>query len=253
MPGGTGTRTGAKAETATGPRAAGRLRRGRLGRLQGWGGFGRGGPRGRGRGRARRGDVRAAVLALLAERPMHGYEIIGELAERTNGMWKPSPGSVYPTSRCWRRRASVAGEEMDGKRRFTLTDEGRDKVAEQADTAPWEQVAKGVDPELRELWDSFRQMAMACRQISAAGTADSESGRWPSSPRPARSCTASSPRTSSRSGWSRATSGGEEAWLRVVAHRRDQQPHALAVQEHRGAEVGDHRHQGVAPRAGEGR
>jgi DNA-binding PadR family transcriptional regulator len=112
------------------------------------------------------------VLALLAERPMHGYEIIGELAERTDGMWKPSPGSVYPTLQMLEEEGLVTGEESDGKRRFTLTDEGRAKVAEQGDTAPWEQMAKGVDPGLRELWDAFGQMAMACRQISTAGTAD---------------------------------------------------------------------------------
>jgi len=140
----------------------------------GWGGFGRGGPRGRGRGRARRGDVRAAVLALLAERPMHGYEIIGELAERTNGMWKPSPGSVYPTLQMLEEEGLVTGEEADGKRRFTLTDDGRAKVADQPDPAPWEQFAQGVDPRLKELWDAFRQMAMACKQISSAGTAEQQ-------------------------------------------------------------------------------
>ena len=59
-----------------------------------WGGRGRGGPR----GRARRGDVRASILALLKDRPMHGYEMIQEIAERSGGAWKPSPGSVYPLS-----------------------------------------------------------------------------------------------------------------------------------------------------------
>ena len=49
------------------------------------------------RQRARRGAVRGAILRLLAERPMHGYELIGELEERTGGRWRPSPGSVYPT------------------------------------------------------------------------------------------------------------------------------------------------------------
>ena len=137
-------------------------------------GFGPGGPRGRGRGRARKGDVRAAVLALLAERPMHGYEIIGELAERTNGMWKPSPGSVYPTLQMLEEEGLVTGEEADGKRRFTLTDDGRAKAAEQPDTAPWEHVAQGVDPGLKELWDAFRQMAMACKQISSAGTSEQQ-------------------------------------------------------------------------------
>ena len=60
--------------------------------------FGRYG-RGRGGrgGRASRGDVRVAILLLLNEHPMHGYEIIAELAERTDGLWKPSAGSIYPT------------------------------------------------------------------------------------------------------------------------------------------------------------
>ena len=48
------------------------------------------------RQRARRGAVRGAILRLLAERPMHGYELITELEERTGGRWRPSPGSVYP-------------------------------------------------------------------------------------------------------------------------------------------------------------
>ena len=63
------------------------------------GGFGFGGPRGRRGGgrRGKRGDVRAAILMLLADRPMHGYEMIQEIAERSSGLWRPSPGSVYPT------------------------------------------------------------------------------------------------------------------------------------------------------------
>jgi DNA-binding PadR family transcriptional regulator len=140
-----------------------------------FGGFGPRGPRGRGRGRARKGDVKAAVLALIAERPMHGYEIIGELAERTNGMWKPSPGSVYPTLQLLEEEGNVSGEELDGKRRFSLTDAGRAKVAEQGDTPPWETMARGIDPGLKELWDAFGQMAMACKQIGSAGTTEQRS------------------------------------------------------------------------------
>ena len=75
-----------------------------FGRGFGPGGFGpgfgpgqRGGRRGGHSRRGRRGDVRAAILVLLAERPMHGYEIIQEVAERSQDLWKPSPGSVYPT------------------------------------------------------------------------------------------------------------------------------------------------------------
>ena len=71
-------------------------------------GFGPGGPGrpGRGRGRSRRGDVRAAILRLLGEQPMHGYQILGELAERSGGRWRPSPGSVYPRSSSWPTRVS---------------------------------------------------------------------------------------------------------------------------------------------------
>jgi len=112
------------------------------------------------------------VLALLAERPMHGYEIIGELAERTNGMWKPSPGSVYPTLQMLEDEGFVTGEEQDGKRRFSLTDEGRAKVAEQGDTPPWEQFAQGVEPELLELRNAVGQTGMAVRQIATAGTTE---------------------------------------------------------------------------------
>ena len=61
--------------------------------------------RGRGRGRRGRGDVRAAILALLAERPMHGYEMIQELEARTGGVWRPARGRSTPPSSCWRTRA----------------------------------------------------------------------------------------------------------------------------------------------------
>jgi DNA-binding PadR family transcriptional regulator len=147
----------------------------------GWGrwggmgpGFGPGRGRGRGRGRARKGDVRLAVLALLGERPMHGYEIIGELSERTGGMWKPSPGSVYPTLQLLEEEGLVVGEELEGKRRFTLTDEGRAKVAEQPDAAPWEEFSRGADPDVVELWNAFKQMAMAVKQISVAAAPEQQ-------------------------------------------------------------------------------
>ena len=55
--------------------------------------------------RARRGDVRSAILGLLAEEPMHGYQIISELERRSDGRWRPSAGSVYPRSSSWRTRA----------------------------------------------------------------------------------------------------------------------------------------------------
>ena len=75
---------------------------------------GRGGRGGRGRGRRNRGDVRAALLALLSERPMHGYEMIQELDERTGGIWRPSPGSVYPTLQLLEDEGLITSEAERG-------------------------------------------------------------------------------------------------------------------------------------------
>jgi len=86
-----------------------------------------------------RGDVRAAVLALLAEKPMHGYQIIQEIEERSGGAWKPSPGSVYPTLQLLADEGVISAEESNGRKTYSLTDEGR-KAAEAsaAQSAPWE-------------------------------------------------------------------------------------------------------------------
>ncbi|ONI71234.1 hypothetical protein ALI144C_47945 [Actinosynnema sp. ALI-1.44] len=135
-------------------------------------GRGRGfGGRGRGRGHRRgRGDVRAAVLALLAERPMHGYEIIQEINTRSGGYWRPSPGSVYPTLQLLTDQGLLSVEEGAGsKRQFSLTDEGRTE-AEQVDTPPWEQVADEVDPQEVELRTALHQLMSAAVQVSQAGT-----------------------------------------------------------------------------------
>jgi len=84
----------------------------------GFGPFGFGGPFfGRGP-KVGRGDVRAAILVLLAEEPMHGYQVIQELAERSGGVWRPSPGSIYPTLQLLEDEGLIRGTEEDGKRRF---------------------------------------------------------------------------------------------------------------------------------------
>jgi DNA-binding PadR family transcriptional regulator len=107
-------------------------------------GFG-GGPRGRRGGgrRGKRGDVRAAILVLLSDRAMHGYEMIGEISDRSGGLWRPSPGSVYPTLQLLVDEGLIVGTESDGsKRLFELTDEGR-AAAEKVETPPWEEIAEG--------------------------------------------------------------------------------------------------------------
>ncbi|MBS1879010.1 MAG: helix-turn-helix transcriptional regulator [Actinobacteria bacterium] len=132
--------------------------------------FGRGPWGGRGGGRrARRGDIRAAVLALLAERPMHGYEMIKELEERTQGAWTPSAGSIYPTLQMLEDEGLIRGEESDGKRRFTLTEAGRGEQQEKAgEEAPWDTVRGGVAPENLALGHSLRKLMHAVRQVFSA-------------------------------------------------------------------------------------
>lgn len=133
-------------------------------------GFGGPGGRGRGGGRARRGDVRAAVLRLLAERPMHGYQIIQELTERTGGAWNPSPGSVYPTLAALEDQGLIRAEELDGRRTFTLTDTGRAEVERAAaGPAPWDEVAAGTGG-FQELRDVVMGVMTAARQVAADGT-----------------------------------------------------------------------------------
>ncbi|MFD4350637.1 PadR family transcriptional regulator [Streptomyces coelicoflavus] len=115
-----------------------------------WGGRGRGGPR----GRARRGDVRASILALLKDRPMHGYEMIQEIAERSGGAWKPSPGSVYPTLQLLEDEGLIASESEGGKKLFALTEAGR-TAAEEGPEAPWEEASRGVD------WEALNDVRQA--------------------------------------------------------------------------------------------
>jgi DNA-binding PadR family transcriptional regulator len=130
-----------------------------------------GGPRGDGRGRARRGDVRAAALALLAERPMHGYEMIQELESRTGGVWRPSPGSLYPALQLLQDEGLVTADDSSGKRLLTLTDAGREaRAAAGADNRPWEQITAGVPPVHKVLRDGIDQIATAARQVAEVGT-----------------------------------------------------------------------------------
>ncbi len=104
----------------------------------GVGGFG-----GHGGMRARRGDIRAAILRLLSEQPMHGYQIIQELSARSGGAWSPSAGSVYPTLQMLADEGLIASEESAGKKVFSLTEAGIATVAETADQpAPWDDAAQ---------------------------------------------------------------------------------------------------------------
>jgi DNA-binding PadR family transcriptional regulator len=152
----------------SGPRRGRRGRRHRHHEMHGFG-FGPGGPRFGGR-KARRGDIRAAILALLAEQPMHGYQIIQELTERTEGVWRPSPGSVYPTLQQLEDEELVEPSAPDtGKRVYTLTEAGREAAA--AKPAPWQAVAGEADDALVALRDLVMQVMAATHQVAAAGSA----------------------------------------------------------------------------------
>jgi DNA-binding PadR family transcriptional regulator len=133
-------------------------------------------PRFGGRGpRVRRGDVRAAVLDLLAEgQPWNGYQIIQEIAARTDGVWRPSAGSVYPALQQLEDEALIQAQAGEDRRRmFTLTEEGRAYVTEHADElrASWDAVTGSVDDAEVELRGMIRQVMVAVSQVSQAGSA----------------------------------------------------------------------------------
>ncbi len=135
--------------------------------------FGGPGHHGRGRGgrgrRIRRGNVRAAILGLLNERPMHGYEMIQELESRTGGVWRPSPGSVYPTLQLLEDEGLVTSEETAGKKLFTLTDAGREEAGRQT-TAPWDEVTAEAGESATHANEAIGQLFMALRQVMTAGS-----------------------------------------------------------------------------------
>jgi DNA-binding PadR family transcriptional regulator len=155
-----------------GPRGGGRGRRGGGPRHRGgpFGPpFGPGGPHFR--GRARRGDVRAAMLVLLEEEPRNGYGLMQEIEQRSEGAWRPSPGSVYPALQQLEDEGLVRAVESGGRRLFELTDEGRAHVEQHRDelAEPWAAVADNVGEGMAELRSGIAQVGAAVMQIAYAG------------------------------------------------------------------------------------
>jgi DNA-binding PadR family transcriptional regulator len=118
--------------------------------------------------RMRRGDIRSALLTILAEGPGHGYEVISRLEEKSGGRWRPSPGSVYPTLQMLEDEGLVRSEVRDGKRVYELTDAGRAEAASRAEAgAPWE-----AGPNAAALFALRRatvQLQVATRQVAHLG------------------------------------------------------------------------------------
>jgi DNA-binding PadR family transcriptional regulator len=119
----------------------------------------------------RRGDIRTAVLAILAEEPGHGYDVIQRLEEKHSGAWRPSPGSVYPTLQLFEDEGLARSVERDGKRVYEITDTGRAEATrrvQEAGGTPWE-IAGQNDTAVGEFRNAVRQLVVASRQVSASG------------------------------------------------------------------------------------
>jgi len=137
-------------------------------------GPGRGGPHGRGPGRgrrARRGDIRQAILLLLDEEPRNGYGLMQEVEERSGGAWRPSPGSVYPALAQLEDEGLVEMTEAEGRKDFSLTEEGRAWVEENREKtgSPWDAEGRGAPKELGSLMKSTKGLMIAARQVAHSG------------------------------------------------------------------------------------
>ena len=115
--------------------------------------------------------IGGAILALLDEQPMHGYELIAAMEDKSGGRWKPSPGSIYPALRRLEEGGFIAAVgDDDEKRRFELTDAGRRRVAEHRDAghdAPWDEHGLGRHGDLRR---AIAELVGPARQIGRFGS-----------------------------------------------------------------------------------
>lgn len=116
-----------------------------------------------------RRDVRAAILALLAEEPMHGHQIIHEIETRTDGAWKPTPGSVYPTLQLLVDEGLIVAQQTEGKKSYSLTEDGK-LDAESNGPAPWETSAPRDAANSTLLPKAGAKLAQAAVQVARGGS-----------------------------------------------------------------------------------
>jgi DNA-binding PadR family transcriptional regulator len=123
------------------------------------------------RSRAKRGDVRAATLLLLAEEPRNGYQLMEEIERRSGGAWRPSPGSIYPALAQLEDEGLVRAEETAGRRAYRLTPEGEEYVEENREAlgSPWDEAGEGVPDELVDLRTLIAHVGMATLQVGQSG------------------------------------------------------------------------------------
>ena len=121
--------------------------------------------------RMRKGDVRSAVLRLLNESPMHGYQIIHEIESRSGGAWKPSPGSVYPTLQLLVDEGLLESKETKGRRTYSLTPTGKEVAAAEAESpAPWDTGFDRPTGPRGTLALSGMKLAKAAAEVARVGT-----------------------------------------------------------------------------------
>ena len=141
-------------------------------------GFGPRGPHGGGRRgprgprRAGRGEIRAAILLLLAEEPMHGYQLIQQIGERSGGTWRPSPGAIYPALNLLEDEGLIAITSESGRKMATLTEAGGTYVTQNADQlgSPWEDAASRPTSPGRALRGALEALGAAAHQVARTGT-----------------------------------------------------------------------------------
>ena len=122
--------------------------------------------------KAGRGDVRAAILALLREGPRNGYQIMSEIEERSGGAWRPSPGAVYQALQLLADEGLIAGEESGGRRTFSLTEAGRRHIEDDPEAArpAWEAMAQDESGEMPGLFAQAARLGGSIVQLAHAGT-----------------------------------------------------------------------------------
>lgn len=120
--------------------------------------------------RVGKGEVRSAVLSLLAEGPMHGYQIIREIEERSGGTWKPSAGSVYPTLQLLADQGVISATESNGRKVYSLTETGREEVA--GATSPWEEAKTTAGGGFAALPKAGVELAQAAAQVGRTGSTE---------------------------------------------------------------------------------
>lgn len=121
--------------------------------------------------RTPRGDIKYLLLALLAEQPQHGYQLIKELEARQGGFYRPSPGSVYPTLQLLEEGGYLTSEQIEGKRVYTITDSGRELLAERDNAGGLRDQVDTQQP-LIELKNAVMELTAAVMQVARGGNLD---------------------------------------------------------------------------------